>query len=315
MSCNIKAVTLLQALGQVSPEHHREESDDLSLPAVVEIARHIKSLAPRTLVMDGSFAKADSVDSCYPSEVLKCKEVDLLSYHYYGSKAATKQMKLLLTASTAGDSTRVKKDTAYARKYGKAFIAGEYGFLNSLNDYAYFLSAAEKEGCAGSMVWSLRPHSAQGGFKTHREDESNSAYHVPGWPSPVTPGTFSMPNNFDPKEHMVIQYIRHASYSINGEQVPQQYPTPNAPHVWATGSGSISWRGSAWANTYEVWLSTGQQGGQDQWQCIAQGVLDAAPEGKASFVFQHQVPPGSTVMMRGIGLGGEIGEWSNALSL
>lgn len=211
----------------------------------------------------------------------------------------------------AGDSTRVKKDTAHARKYGKAFIAGEYGFLSHLNDYAYFLSAADKEGCAGSMVWSLRPHAAKGGFKTHREDEGNSAYHVPGWPSPVTPAGFVLPSNWDQKEHMIIQYIRHASFGINGEGVPSNYPQPNAPHIWSNGNSSISWRGSAWANTYEIWLAVSQ----DQWQCIAQGVLDAAEEGKAGFTLQHQVPPGGTLMMRGIGLSGEVGQWSNALQM
>ena len=56
------------------------------------MARHIKSLAPRTLVMDGSFAKADTVDSSYAPEVLKCKEVDLLSYHYYGSKGSARAL-------------------------------------------------------------------------------------------------------------------------------------------------------------------------------------------------------------------------------
>ena len=35
--------------------------------------------------MDGSFAKED-IDRSYPSEVLKGKDVDLISYHYYGSE-------------------------------------------------------------------------------------------------------------------------------------------------------------------------------------------------------------------------------------
>ena len=52
----------------------------------VEVAQHLKSLAPRTLVMDGSFAKADSVDRSYAPEVLKSKSVDAISYHYYGGE-------------------------------------------------------------------------------------------------------------------------------------------------------------------------------------------------------------------------------------
>lgn len=49
------------------------------------IAKHIKSLAPNTLVMDGSFARTEVVESCYAKEVLESPDVDILSYHYYGS--------------------------------------------------------------------------------------------------------------------------------------------------------------------------------------------------------------------------------------
>ena len=52
-----------------------------------EIAHHIKSLAPHTLVMDGSFAKADRFEDCYAKEALKSKDVDILDYHYYGSES------------------------------------------------------------------------------------------------------------------------------------------------------------------------------------------------------------------------------------
>lgn len=67
------------------------------------VAKHLKHLAPRTLVMDGSFARQDDVNACYPQEVLESADVDILSYHYYG----------------AGETSRVKADCAVARKYGK----------------------------------------------------------------------------------------------------------------------------------------------------------------------------------------------------
>lgn len=54
----------------------------------VEMAKHIKSLAPRTLVIDGSFAKADSVEASYAEEAFKSEYIDILSYHfYYGEEA------------------------------------------------------------------------------------------------------------------------------------------------------------------------------------------------------------------------------------
>jgi len=52
----------------------------------IEIGKHIKSLAPCALVMDGSYSKSDTSESAFRPEVLESKEVDIMSYHYYGSK-------------------------------------------------------------------------------------------------------------------------------------------------------------------------------------------------------------------------------------
>lgn len=183
-----------------------------------------------------------------------------------------------------------------------------------MNDYALFLSAAEQAGASGSLVWSLRPHSAKGGFKTHREDENNSAYHVPGWPNPVVSQSRSKPSNWDEKEYRIIEYIRHASYSINREQVPHQFPVPNAPHLWSNGNGSVSWQGAAWAISYEVWLAHASSPEQEpQWQNIGTGVTDAVEEGKLAFY----LPPHSqgTVMIRGMAVDGAAGEWSNSVQV
>lgn len=69
----------------------------------IAVAKHLKHLAPRTLVMDGSFARTEHVAGCYPAEVLACPDVDVLSYHYYGN----------------GDIRRVTQDCELARKHGK----------------------------------------------------------------------------------------------------------------------------------------------------------------------------------------------------
>ena len=269
--------------------------------------------------MDGSFAKED-IDRSYPSEVLKGKDVDLISYHYYGSEcqATTHHAKSVADEGLAildGDCQRAKKEAALAKKHGKVLIIGEYGFLDSANDYAMYLSNADAVGIGGSLVWSLRPHATGGGFKTHREDESNCAYHVPGWPSTATPAGFNLPSHWDKKENQVVEYIRHASFAINNEPVPRAYMVPGAPHVWKKDDGSLSWRGAAWANCYEVWLNL-PGNGQDGWQCVAQGVLDAVPEGKTHFAWPHGTPPqGSTVMMRGMAVDGAPGDWSKPLTV
>ena len=88
-----------------------------------EIARHIKSLAPHTLVMDGSFAKEERIESCYAREALKSKDVDILDYHYYGSEFCCPLADGKGWADkmvTAGDAHRVTREAAFAKKHGKA---------------------------------------------------------------------------------------------------------------------------------------------------------------------------------------------------
>ena len=70
------------------------------------VAKHLKSRAPRTLVMDGSFARNDDPERCYPNEVLDSPDVDIVSYHYYGD----------------GDARRVKKDCEVARRHNKVYV-------------------------------------------------------------------------------------------------------------------------------------------------------------------------------------------------
>jgi hypothetical protein len=190
-----------------------------------------------------------------------------------------------------------------------SFTVAEYGFFNNVNDYALFLAAAEAAGASGTLVWSLRPHSAEGGFKTHREDEENNSYHVPGWPNPHLSQTRTKPKNWDEKEYRIVEYIRHASYKINREQVPN-FPVPCAPHLWSNGNGSVAWRGAAWALSYEVWLAHGPD---QQWHNIGTGIVDAVEEGKLAFY----LPPHSsgTVMVRGMAVDGAAGEWSNAVQV
>lgn len=70
------------------------------------VARHLKSRAPKTLVMDGSFARNDDPERCYQKEVLESEDVDIVSYHYYGN----------------GEIRRVKKDCEIAKRHNKVYV-------------------------------------------------------------------------------------------------------------------------------------------------------------------------------------------------
>lgn len=45
----------------------------------------IKKYAPKTLVMDGSFARTEDISKSYAPEVLASDAVDIISWHYYGA--------------------------------------------------------------------------------------------------------------------------------------------------------------------------------------------------------------------------------------
>ncbi|KAH8917751.1 glycoside hydrolase family 5 protein [Atractiella rhizophila] len=259
----------------------------------LEIAKHIRSLAPNTLVMDGSFARNDDPECCYEKAVLQSPDVHLLSYHYYGS----------------GDIKRVKKDVEICKKYGKGFIAGEFGFFSKIEDYAKFMNAVESAGGQGSLVWSLRPHSAKGGFKTHGEGNGIYSYHVPGFT------TYNVPE-FDPREKQIVAAIRKASYKINGEAVPP-HPTPNAPEVFLADNGSkLVWRGSTWASSYELWVNA-KGNAQTGWEVISRNT-DAVPEGQLAFELRSilaQKGRDLSFMVRAIGEDGHEGTFSNVLTI
>jgi len=81
---------------------------ELPAPAswTLAVAKHLKSRAPRTLVMDGSFARYMDPSSMFPKEVLDSPDVDILSYHHYGN----------------GEAPRIKKECEVARRSNKACV-------------------------------------------------------------------------------------------------------------------------------------------------------------------------------------------------
>ncbi|GAA5904841.1 uncharacterized protein JCM6883_004880 [Sporobolomyces salmoneus] len=252
------------------------------------IARHLKSRAPNMLVMDGSFARNDDPDRCYPKEVLESPDVDIISYHYYGS----------------GDIRRVKKDCEVAKKHQKVFIAGEYGFFDSEKDYASFLSQIDAAGGAGSLVWSFRPRSSRGGHKTHGEGDGIWSYHVPGWKN-------SAHGEFDPREASIVPSIRAASFKINSLKAPS-HPSPTRPSKpWQCSPTQVCFAGSAWADKYEV-IVRGQGGGEERqqvWDCTKEDhfAVDLSRE------FGRVGGQGAKVSVRAVGVDGHASEEGEAL--
>ncbi|GAA5859544.1 hypothetical protein JCM5353_006319, partial [Sporobolomyces roseus] len=258
------------------------------------IAKHLKSRAPNTLVMDGSFARNDDPSRCYPQDVLENPDVDIISYHYYGS----------------GDIRRVKKDCDIAKKHGKVFIAGEYGFFDSEKDYASFLSQIDSAGGAGSLIWSFRPRSSRGGHKTHGEGDGIWSYHVPGWKN-------SAHREFDPRESSIVPSIRAASFKINSLK-PPAHPTPSPPSKpWQCRPNHVCFAGSAWAERYEV-IVRGGQGGEERkevWDCTKEDELMIDLSRELGKVGGGGGGGGARISVRAFGVDGHPSEEGEALIL
>ncbi|KAH9817134.1 family 5 glycoside hydrolase [Melampsora americana] len=192
----------------------------------LSVARHIKSLAPKLLVMDGSYSR--NIENPWEEDVLKSPDVDILSYHLYGDDnidyfdGLNKQI----------------------RRHNKTLIVGEHGFYS---DTSLYKKAYDLYNCAGTLIWSLTAHSEKGGFVTHSEGNAIYSYHVPGWATQIA-------SDFDTQEHAVVHSTYRASYTALGLH-PPPFPIPGRPEAFFVHNGShvgISWRGAAWAYSYQI---------------------------------------------------------------
>ncbi|KZT59383.1 glycoside hydrolase family 5 protein [Calocera cornea HHB12733] len=263
----------------------------------VEIARHIKALAPHTLVMDGSYARTDSQKACFAPEVLRADSpISILSYHYYGS----------------GDAWRLAKDAAFAARHGKVFVAGEFGFFPQADEFDAFLLAARKAGVAGSLVWAMRGHAQDGGFDTHGEGDGIWAYHAPGWTAQEAR------EEWDARELDVVRAVRSAAYALAGQPVPPHPAPTKAPEAWAVqlprspaspAGWGLRWRGSAWAKHYEV------SSDQADLPTVHRAALDCAGKGRMLLPLPEFHTDKAWLRVRGVGVDGAPGPWSDAVGI
>ncbi|EGG02041.1 family 5 glycoside hydrolase [Melampsora larici-populina 98AG31] len=273
---------------------------EMGVTETSDLFRGIKSLAPRTLIMDGSFARTDAIQYSYEKKVLESDLVDIISWHYYGY----------------GEKRRVRDDVEAARNHKKAFICGEYGFFAHGHEFENFLKHCSDHGVAGTLAWSLRPHSAKGGFKTHGEGNGIWSYHAPGW-KPYQNGQDDP--EWDHREKDVIGAIRKAAFKLTGDKPPKI--ELDAPYVFLVDEGqSFSWRGTAWADHYEVWCNT-SGGAEDGWTLCQGGVTDNVKEGRLKYpsqvIYDQIGMQGAQISLRMRGMTSEKqpGPFSNVINI
>ncbi|KAH8923976.1 glycoside hydrolase family 5 protein [Atractiella rhizophila] len=268
----------------------------------VAIAEHIKSLAPNTLVLDGTFSRQDATENGWAIEALESPAVDMFSFHYYGD----------------GDRLRTARDTAYVKQYKKAFIVGESGFFSAGAKYPEFFDWVQGNDTDGALIWSLREHSVKGGFVVHNEDAKDWSYHAPGWTERDA--------NFDPKEQAVITSVRDYSFSINGDR-PWAYPVPEAPSILsfntADNTTGLIWQGSTYAQDYQLLKLTDRASSSTStiksypgscWTVVADNMLDNLAEGKVLWNLTETQTAGSFAL-RAFSVDGNPGPLSSIFNL
>ncbi|KAI8587517.1 glycoside hydrolase superfamily [Geranomyces variabilis] len=232
----------------------------------VDIAQHIKSLAPYLLVADGTLISNDT--SRMASEALTSPAVDMFSNHAYFGAAV--------------DIARMQADMLVTKRARKVFWCGEFGLYNNKADYKTVLDFTVQSESAGILIWSLRSHSVNGGFYTHTEnDGAFYSLHAPGFP-PREPG-------FGPEESWLVPLLFNYSAKINGMPIPPPPRLRRVPVLLPAQSGAnLRWQGVAWASGYDVQRAPAVGNGTavwpGTWTNIGQGINDNVPNGIAIFL-------------------------------
>lgn len=112
---------------------------------VFDISTFIKTLAPKTLIADGTLGGTNATARLVP-KLLEHPALDIFSNHYYNGE---------------DDLSRINTDSKLVTKYGKAFIIGEFGFEEKANIKIY-KKVISNALVSGALIWSLRYHSRDG---------------------------------------------------------------------------------------------------------------------------------------------------------
>ena len=221
--------------------------------------------------------------SRFAATALSSVYIDIFTNHYYGNIQG------------------LGSDANFVINKNKAFIAGEYGFGNSLSWYDNALNTVlSTPAVSGLLLWSLRYHSYEGGFYAHDEGNGYASYHVPGFPT--APG-------FGREEAQLMPLVRYYGLRIQGLDTKMGYPISFAP---SPASGSVTpkalrWAGSAWAKGYNL---ERQEVGTTVWTRIATKVMDNVIGPAAIFSDGNAVVgKGYYYRVQAVGVGGAVSGW------
>jgi hypothetical protein len=207
-----------------------------SIGWIFDIAAYIKSLAPNTLIMDGTMGGLSS-SYMYQPQCLASPLLDIFDNHYYHGKTTGLQC--------------IKKDVdLVVTKHKKVFILGEFGF-DYETCYAMYDVAFRNKLISGALIWSLRYHSRDGGFYIHGEVEPEKgfwSFHCPGFPANT--------KGFSVDDCRMVLTARKYGLKMKNRSDDGRYPLPppvRSTVMKITSPLSLSWMGSPWAASYNIY--------------------------------------------------------------
>lgn len=152
-----------------TPHTNTHLSAPLMLPSLAvmdkwtsEIAAFLKKRDPNHLVIDGRLLNNRDVSRMQ----LLDPHIDLISDHFYPN-------------TDFSFEARLTRMLSFSKRH-KPFLVGEFGMVSSQTMDALAKRVIEEAAVAGALLWSLRSHSAQGGFYWHYEYDDFWAYHYLG---------------------------------------------------------------------------------------------------------------------------------------
>jgi hypothetical protein len=208
---------------------------------ITEMSAYVKSIDQNHLLMSGRDEVTD--------HDLRSDTIDLINVHYYTNNG------------TDSFDLRATKDRAKTTGL-KPMIIGEYGLV-PYDEIASMLDVVERSTIAGSLIWSLRFRSIEGGYYEH-EDGFSRSYRYPG---------FSINDDYD--EIKIIELLTEHGHRLQQKEI-EPIPIPKAPVLLSVEDFGLTWRGQTFSRTFSIERS---EDGGSTWTIIAENVIDCYPSG------------------------------------
>jgi len=209
------------------------------------IARYIKSIDHKHLLMDGAYLNPAAIEADIAS-----RDIDILTTHHYEPEP--------------GQSLAHIEATRQLIRGRKPYVVGEVGFFGTGGMLRIYDKVVASDDVAGVLIWSLRHHRREGGFYWHSEPAGGGlfkAFHVPG---------FVSGDEYDERSYLAT--MRAAAFRIRGLPEPR-WPVPAAPRLLPIEDvAAISWQGAAGASAYDVERADAAGG---PWRVVGLNVSDA----------------------------------------